>query len=185
MQRDGQAANEDGVFARVAHVLHQLIPGMLAKLDIVNQLEVIVGSNLVGGFVRDDDDALFLGLLERGLKRLGVIGDHGDGIHTLGDQVFHDLDLLGRVGLGRASLVGVDAQFLRGAVDAGFHYVEPGDTGDLDHNSDLKRFRGGRLFGGRRGGGGGSRRAGRQHAEHHEQGENPNQNLFALHLTLL
>ncbi len=37
--------------------------------------------------MRDDDDALLAGAGEDRLQHLGVVGDHADRVHALGDQV--------------------------------------------------------------------------------------------------
>ena len=115
---------------------------LLTEALDAGQLDVPVVVLLVRALVRQHLDARFLGPLEDGLERHGVVRHHGDHVDLARDQVLDRPHLLRRIGLGRADHRGVDAELLALLLDADLHGVEPGDAADLHHGDDLGRIGG-------------------------------------------
>ncbi len=80
----------------------------------------------------DDGDTGVHGLLQHRIELGRIHGDDAQGIHTLGNQILDDRNLLGGIGFGRPHQGGIDAGFGAEFFDAFFHAVEPVDAGDLD-----------------------------------------------------
>jgi hypothetical protein len=135
MQRHGERAHEDGVFALAAHRLGQEVGMGLAEALGRGQLEIPVHVLKTGAFVRDHEDAGVAGLLENGLQRGLVVRNHADHVHAAGDQVLDGADLECGVGAGRADHLGLHAEGGGLFLDPGFHRVEPGDAADLDDHA--------------------------------------------------
>ena len=132
MERRGQRADIDDVVAFPAHLLGELLHLHFAELDRIDQLDVPVAAFLLRTFVGDDLDAGFLGALEHRLGDLVVERHEADDVDLLGDQVFDQLDLLGRIDVGGADHRSVDLEVLAGLLDAGLERVEPRNARDLD-----------------------------------------------------
>ena len=96
-----EVAHEADVAALVVHGLGQVVHVVSSEGDVVEGLDVEGDVLREDGLVGEGLDPRIVGLLERCLERPRVVGNDEDGIHPLGDLVFHQRYLLGGVGLGR------------------------------------------------------------------------------------
>ena len=134
----GQVSNHGGVNAFLAHSHSQVVHNELAVTGVGEGFDVVVHVGQVSALVSDDNDAGILCLLQDGIQRAQVNGNDADGVDLLGDQVFHELRLLGGVDLVGALLV--DVQFGMGLgifVNADLHTDEPGVGRVLGNDNDL------------------------------------------------
>ena len=88
MERRGQRADIDDVFALLAHFFGELLHLHLAELHGIDELDVPGAAFLLGTLMGDDGDAGLLRALQHRLGHLHVERHQADHVNLLRDQVF-------------------------------------------------------------------------------------------------
>ena len=88
VERRGQRADKDGVFALLAHFFGQLLHLHLAEGHGIDELDVPSAALLLGALMGDDRDAGLVGALQHRLSHLHVDWHQADHVDLLGDEVF-------------------------------------------------------------------------------------------------